>query len=162
PMVTEACRRGSDPHPPGPAGLPVAPRAPLTCGRRAAACCTCSVTARSAGPSPSPAAMPALHIPARPPPLPPHTRSPPLLSANRIAPSGAAGGGSGAMLGRSRLSWRPQGDGGARPGLPRLSLFLGSVTNPDHSVPGVTGARAATQPTRLLQSRTPSTPTSKN
>uniref|UniRef100_A0A8C5IJ64 Uncharacterized protein n=1 Tax=Junco hyemalis TaxID=40217 RepID=A0A8C5IJ64_JUNHY len=50
------------PRPACPAGLsPVFPG--LTCGRRAAACCTCSVTARSAGPSPSPAAMPALHIP---------------------------------------------------------------------------------------------------
>uniref|UniRef100_A0A8C3JQ45 Uncharacterized protein n=1 Tax=Calidris pygmaea TaxID=425635 RepID=A0A8C3JQ45_9CHAR len=37
-----------------------------TPGLLAAACCTCSMTARSAGPNPSPAAMPALHIPGRP------------------------------------------------------------------------------------------------
>uniref|UniRef100_A0A8U7NBF0 Uncharacterized protein n=1 Tax=Corvus moneduloides TaxID=1196302 RepID=A0A8U7NBF0_CORMO len=110
----------------------VAPRALLTCGRRAAACCTCSVTARSAGPSPSPAAMPALHIPARPRPLPPHTRPapapPPIRSLRRPPPANGRGGG--AILGRSPAPWRPRGTArpgrgspGAPPGLPRGSAF---------------------------------------
>lgn len=107
-MATEA-------SPPCRAGLPrfggaspPKPR-PLTCGLRAAACCTRSVTARSAGPSPSPAAMPALHIPGR---LPPPSATPPLpapraqpITAQRRGswPMAAGGGrpGAAAMLGRS-------------------------------------------------------------
>uniref|UniRef100_A0A8C6ZKE2 Uncharacterized protein n=1 Tax=Nothoprocta perdicaria TaxID=30464 RepID=A0A8C6ZKE2_NOTPE len=64
-------RDGSKPRSPAPSlPGPCPPRlaTPLTCGLRPTACCTRSVTARSAGPSPSLAAMPTLHIPGRPPP----------------------------------------------------------------------------------------------
>lgn len=98
-MATEA-------SPPCRAGLPrfggaspPKPR-PLTCGLRAAACCTRSVTARSAGPSPSPAAMPALHIPGR---LPPPSATPPL-PAPRAQP----------ITAQRRGSW-PMAAGGGRP-----------------------------------------------
>uniref|UniRef100_A0A8B9P1F9 Uncharacterized protein n=1 Tax=Apteryx owenii TaxID=8824 RepID=A0A8B9P1F9_APTOW len=68
-------RSGRDP-PPLREGACLPRAAPLTCGLRAAACCTRSVTARSAGPSPCPAAMPALHIPRQAPAAFRHTRAP--------------------------------------------------------------------------------------
>uniref|UniRef100_A0A8C6J7G9 Uncharacterized protein n=1 Tax=Melopsittacus undulatus TaxID=13146 RepID=A0A8C6J7G9_MELUD len=50
-----ACRPTERAPPVGPRPVPAVPV--LTCGLRAAACCTRSITARRAGPSPSPAAM---------------------------------------------------------------------------------------------------------
>lgn len=119
-------RAGLYPHaallPPNPS--PLRASALLTFGLRAAACCTCSVTARSAGPSPSPAAMPALHIPGRRRADFRHTHTAlrPHPAANRDARShpetnGCEGRESwGAMLGRSAAPyWEGRGlHGGER------------------------------------------------